>query len=240
ETEVARSMFDRFVEGPLTIPAWRDAILADQPHILIYPEIGMDPCSLQLAAVRLAPVQCNSWGHPVTSGLPSIDYYLSSDLMEPTDGQHHYTEELIRLPNLSIYYDPARTRSATVDREELGIRLDATVYWCCQSLYKYLPHYDHIFAPVAHALGNCQFVFVSYACKEVNSLFRGRLRPVFDAVGLNSEAYCSFLPPMTFDRFTAAMGQADVFLDSIGWSGCNSTLESLAHNLPIVTTPGTL
>jgi glycosyl transferase family 41 len=45
---------------------------------------------------------------------------------------------------------------------------------------------------------------------------------------------------MSQDRFVAAMGQCDVFLDSIGWSGCNSTLESLAHNLPIVTMPGPL
>jgi predicted O-linked N-acetylglucosamine transferase (SPINDLY family) len=29
-------------------------------------------------------------------------------------------------------------------------------------------------------------------------------------------------------------------LDSIGWSGCNSTLESLAHNRPIVTFAGEL
>lgn len=29
-------------------------------------------------------------------------------------------------------------------------------------------------------------------------------------------------------------------LDSIGWSGCNSTLESLQHNLPIVTMTGSL
>jgi predicted O-linked N-acetylglucosamine transferase (SPINDLY family) len=36
------------------------------------------------------------------------------------------------------------------------------------------------------------------------------------------------------------MGQCDVFLDSIGWSGCNSTLESLAHDLPIVTMAGPL
>jgi len=36
------------------------------------------------------------------------------------------------------------------------------------------------------------------------------------------------------------MGQCDIFLDSIGWSGCNSTMESLAHDLPIVTTPGAL
>ena len=36
------------------------------------------------------------------------------------------------------------------------------------------------------------------------------------------------------------MGLCDVFLDSIDWSGCNSALESLPHDLPIVTVPGAL
>jgi predicted O-linked N-acetylglucosamine transferase (SPINDLY family) len=34
------------------------------------------------------------------------------------------------------------------------------------------------------------------------------------------------------------MGLFDVMLDSIGWSGCNSTFDALTHNLPIVTTAG--
>ena len=34
---------DRFVQGPLPGDRWREEILADRPHILIYPEIGMDP-----------------------------------------------------------------------------------------------------------------------------------------------------------------------------------------------------
>ena len=38
----------------------------------------------------------------------------------------------------------------------------------------------------------------------------------------------------------SAIGQCDIFLDSIGWSGCNSTLESLSYNLPIVTMQGSL
>src|SRR5262249_23087815 len=48
------------------------------------------------------------------------------------------------------------------------------------------------------------------------------------------------LPRLAPDRFHAAMGAADVFLDSVGWSGCNSTLESLVHDLPIVTLRGDL
>ena len=42
------------------------------------------------------------------------------------------------------------------------------------------------------------------------------------------------------DQFVASIGQCDILLDSIHWSGCNSTLESLHHNLPIVTMAGPL
>lgn len=47
-----------------------------------------------------------------------------------------------------------------------------------------------------------------------------------------------FLPRLAPERFAAAVGQCDVALDSIGWSGCNSILESLVHNLPIVAFEG--
>ena len=100
ETKVAASFCDRFVQGPLPLDRWRQEILADAPHVLIYPEVGMDPVSAQLAAQRLAPIQCNSWGHPDTSGFPTLDYYLSSDLMEPPDGQDNIKEVRIS-PNFS-------------------------------------------------------------------------------------------------------------------------------------------
>jgi len=66
-----------------------ERILADRLHILVYPEIGMHPPTMQIAALRLAPVQCTAWGHPLTSGLPTVDYYLSSELMEPENEQAH-------------------------------------------------------------------------------------------------------------------------------------------------------
>jgi predicted O-linked N-acetylglucosamine transferase (SPINDLY family) len=46
------------------------------------------------------------------------------------------------------------------------------------------------------------------------------------------------LPRLAPDRFVAAIGQCDIVLDSVGWSGCNSILESLVHNLPIVSFAG--
>ena len=91
-TREAASLCQRFVQGPLSLARWREAIGVDAPHVLIYPEVGMDPAAALLAAQRLAPVQCISWGHPDTSGLPTIDYYLSSALMELPEAQAHYTE----------------------------------------------------------------------------------------------------------------------------------------------------
>jgi protein O-GlcNAc transferase len=239
ETDAAAALCDRFAQGPLSLDDWRRTILDDAPHVLIFPEIGMDKVSAQLAAQRLAAVQCCSWGHPVTSGFPTIDYFISSDLMEPAGAAAHYSEQLVRLPNLSIYYEPGDVPPVSIDRTQLGLRPEAVVYWCCQSLPKYLPQFDGVFARLAAEVPDSQFTFIEFGGgRGVTEMFRARLERTFKAVGLNAGDYCIFLPRLTPDRFVAAIGQCDIVLDSIGWSGCNSILESLVHDLPIVTLAG--
>jgi protein O-GlcNAc transferase len=239
ETDAAAALCRRFVEGPLSLDGWRGTILDDAPHVLIFPEIGMDKVSAQLAAQRLAAVQCASWGHPVSSGFPTIDYFISSDRMEPANGADHYSERLVRLPNLSIYYEPADAQAVGVDRTQLGLRADAVVYWCGQSLPKYLPQFDEVFARIAAEVPNCQFTFIEFAGgASVTAMFQTRLERAFRAVGLDARDHCVFLPRLALDRFVAAIGQCDVVLDSIGWSGCNSILESLVYNVPIVSFAG--
>jgi protein O-GlcNAc transferase len=229
------------VQGPLSIERWRDAILGDAPHVIIHPDIGMNAVSAQLAAQRLAAVQCSSWGHPDTSGFPTIDYYLSSELMEPSDGQDHYTERLVLLPNLSIYYEPPDPQPVSLLRADLGLRTNATVFWCGQSLFKYLPQFDSVFARIAREAGDCQFAFIRYGQGTyLDEKFLRRLDRAFAAVGLKASDHCVFFPRLDPDRFVAAIGLCDIVLDSIGWSGCNSTLESLHHDLPIVTMTSSL
>jgi len=241
ETDVAAGMCDRFVHRTLDTEGWRREILADAPHVLIYPGLLMDTSTLQLAAQRLAPVQCNSWGHPETSGLSTLDYFLSSDLMEPPDAQAYYTEKLVRLPNLSIFYKPVAVEPVSVTREELGLRPRATVFWSAQSLYKYLPQYDDVFVRIALAAGDCQFVFLRhFGGSHITQVVRARLERAFAAAGLRADNYCVFLDRLSQSKFVAAAGLSDIFLDSIGWSGCNSALESLPQNLPIVTMPGAM
>jgi predicted O-linked N-acetylglucosamine transferase (SPINDLY family) len=162
--------------------------------------------------------------------------------MEPPQGDEHYTERLVRLPNLSIYYEPAELDPIPLERQELGLRTGATVYWCGQSLYKFLPQFDDVFPRVAREVGDCQFVFIQYQRGgHVTELFKRRLDGAFAAYGLRAQDYCIFLPRLDPQRrFLAAVRQSDIVLDSIGWTGCNSTLETLPFDLPIVTLTGAL
>ena len=234
ETGRAPSLCDRFVAGPLPIPAWCNEILADRPHVLLYPEVGMDPTTEHLASMRLAPVQCVSWGHPVTTGLPTMDYFLTSERMEPPNGEDHYTEKLVRLPNLSVYYEPLGIAPASMSRREIGLRPDACVYWCGQSLFKYLPQYDQVFPRIACEVAGCQFVFIDLIATQ-RAKFRKRLERAFAAHGIRFEDHCVILDRLSAAQFGAVLGLSDVYLDSIAWSGFNTTLECLDHDLPIVT-----
>jgi len=217
-----------------------ERIREDRLHVLVYPEIGMDEGTLLLAALRLAPVQCMAWGHPVTSGLPSVDYFLSSELMEPEDGERHYGETLVRLPNLSICYERPPIDDVSGDRQRLGLPCDAVIYLSCQSVYKYLPQYDALFARIAREVPNACFVFLSSPVRALTEKLRRRLAGAFQAHGLDFERFCRFLPRLDQAAYYALNRCADVCLDTPAWSGGNTTLEAVAAGLPVVTWPGPL
>ncbi|MGM3305981.1 tetratricopeptide repeat protein [Anabaena sp. WFMT] len=239
ETVRAAKAFDKFTQGPLPIEKWAEIVEQDKLHILIFLEFGMDPMTVRLGCLRLAPIQMTSWSHPETSGLPTIDYYLTSDLMEPENAQDHYTEKLVRLPNLGIYYTALEIQSPAITKQDIGIADDDIMFWCCQSLFKYLPQHDDVFPRIAKELDNCKFVFIEHpASKRITEIFRQRLSLVFEEFGLNYQNHCIFMPHMDTRTFDGTTAIADVFLDSIGWSGGNTTLEAIAHNIPVMTFPG--
>jgi len=242
ETVNARRIFDHFTEDVGALEEWCKVIRGHNLHILITPETGMETTTVKLAALRLAPIQCVSWGHPNTSGLPTIDYFLSSDLMEPPDGQQHYTEELVRLANLSVHYDLLETPAGQFDLSRFGLRPGHIRYLCCQSLFKYLPQYDAVFPRIAAQVPEAKFLFVSLPrnAQQLAERFRRRIHAAFARAGLDGSRHVVLLPHLDSRQYRAVNESADVFLDSIGWSGCNSTLEALSCGLPVVTFPGAL
>lgn len=218
--------------------AWAKRIAGDHLHALIYPEIGMETTTVRLAALRLAPLQAMAWGHPVTSGLPSMDWFLTSDLMEPPDGEAHYTERLLRLPNLSIHYRPVPQAEGVMTRAEIGLGGGDVIYICCQTPYKYRPTEDDVPARIAEKVPNARFVYIGEPQAPASVLLRERLAKPFADRGLDPDRHLRFVPAIPAPRFQSFLALGDVYLDSIAWSGGNTTLEAATVGLPMVTLAG--
>lgn len=236
-TEQFRSLSDFFYHIYWSLEAVCQQIIQDNLHILIYTDIGMDARSIPLAAMRLAPIQCNCWGHPVTSGLPTVDYYLSGELMEPENAQEHYSEELVFLPNVGLFFPKTKLPEFKKTRADLGFPDDAVIYVSCQTLFKYLPQHDYIFPSIASRVQLAKFAFVEYK-QAITDKFKQRLKKAFAEFGLNSEDFCLFLPRVDFEEYLNRNAVSDIYLDTLGFSGGNTALQAVVCNLPIVTHPG--
>jgi predicted O-linked N-acetylglucosamine transferase (SPINDLY family) len=213
-------------------------IMADNIHILTFLDIGMNAKTQLLAARRLAPVQCVAWGHPITTGMHTVDYFLSSDLMEPADGQDHYSETLIKLPDLSICYSGPRLPENPGKRDGFGLKGDDFVYLSTQSLFKYLPEDDSIYADIALSVPNSKFVFLRHESDNVTEIFKQRLKRAFDRQKLDAEKYCIFQPRLPYEAFLSLNMVSDVLLDPPAWSGGMTSLEGISCGIPVVTLPG--
>ncbi|BAY25383.1 group 1 glycosyl transferase [Calothrix sp. NIES-2100] len=231
-TELFQSYSQNFYHLPNNLEQVCQQVIDDQIDVLIFPEIGMDATTLCIAGLRLAPIQCMAWGQPVTSGLPTIDYFLSSELMEPVNGQDHYTEKLVRLPGVGISYPPIKVNPVRRHRLFFGLREDAIVYISSQAAYKYLPQHDYIYAEIARQVPNAQFMFLR------SGIPQERLKHAFATVGLDSQKYCVFSPVLPREDYFDLLSLADIYLDTLDWAGGNTTLDAIACNLPIVTCPG--
>ena len=112
-----------------------------------------------------------------------------------------------------------------MQRAALGLRDDAVSYLCCQPLFKYLPRYDVVRPSIAARVPVAHFLFLASPRGRDEATFRTRLERAFAAKRLDWHRHCVLAPAVPHDAFSALLRAGEVFLDSIGWSGRNSTLE---------------
>jgi protein O-GlcNAc transferase len=229
--------FRHLVAGPVSPGSIANTVLADDLDVLVYPELGMDNTSFLLAAMRLAPVQCSGWGHPVTSGHENIDYYFSSAAMEPDNAERYYSEKLILIDGLGTYYSkpvlptPAR-------RTDFALPEGKTLYLCPQSLFKIHPDNDALLANILERDPDGVIVLFAGRHPNITNAFFSRLAQALRARGLEPQGRGIILPSMAHDDYLRVSMLCDVMLDTLHWSGGNTTLDALACGLPVVTLPG--
>jgi protein O-GlcNAc transferase len=218
-----------------SLPTARQQIAALELDILFYQDIGMEPYSYLLAFSRLAPVQCVSYGHPDTSGVPNMDYYISNDLYEPPGAAEHYSERLVELhalPTLAYYFRPTIAEPLPT-RAELGLPTDAHLYVCAQSLFKLHPQMDDAMRRILEQDGAGRVVLFAGDCAEWGTQLMQRFRRTMPRVADRIQ----FLPRQPYQRFLQVLGAADVALDTLHFNGMNTSIDAFSVGTPVVTLP---
>lgn len=228
---------DRYVVLPSdNIEKAARLIVEQAPDILLYADIGMNITTYCLAAMRLAKVQCVTWGHPVTTGLPTVDYFISSRLIEPSghdDADSHYSEQLVRLNGLPTYYHRPDYGQIKPNREAFGLSEQDHVYLCPQSLFKFHPDFDPLIKGILERDPAGVLVLLSHYADEVNELLRQRFETTMPEVANRIR----FIPRLEQERFFELLACADVMLDPLHFGGGNTTYEAFSLGIPIVTLP---
>jgi protein O-GlcNAc transferase len=212
-------------------------IAADRLDVLVQPEVGMTPFSYLLATLRLAPVQLAGWGHPVTTGSDNVDGFITCAAMEPADAASHYAERLVALPGPGVDY-PMPRPPAPVPRAALGLPEGRRIYICPQSLFKVHPDMDALLARLVAADEDGLLCFFQSPSRAVSEQLGRRVQRALEAHGIGPRGQVKFLPRMSAENFRRVLATADVVVDTVRWSGGNTSLDALASGTPIVTLPG--
>ena len=234
---VARLM--HFEDDGKALLAMAGAIAADAPDVLIYPEIGMEPMIEKLAAMRLAPLQCMLWGHPVTSGLPTIDVFFSAAALEPNTAQLHYREQLQRLPGLGTCY-PQPPAPSALTRRQLGLPEGVPLAVCAQSPFKWRPQFTRTVGEILLQSAETRLLVFDSPDGNRSPQFDAYLEHFFAPVGINTKMRVIRLRQSSRADFLAVLSASDIALDTFGFSGGNTTLDALSVGLPVVTLSGEL
>jgi protein O-GlcNAc transferase len=231
-----REHADKYIVLPPTIRAARQLIAKEKIDVLFYTDLGMDPVTWTLALFRLAAVQCTTWGHPVTTGIPTVDYFLSSEALDPPDHEAHYTERLARLKNLAVYYYRPTRGAVPRRRADFGLPEEANLYGCLQMLWKFHPEFDPLLAEILRRDPRGHLVLV----RGLNRLWDEQLMARFRRVMGDVADRIIWVPRQSYEDFLDLTAACDVMLDPIHFGGGNTTYESLAFGVPVITLPSKL
>jgi len=226
----------RYIMLPTHLGLAQQAVTAEKLDMLIYLDIGMNVMNYMLAFARLAPIQLVMGGHPITTGIPNMDYFITSRTIEPANAHEHYSEKLLMLEkSISVF----RRKQVPIDsrtRKELGLPEEARLYACPVMLYKLHPDMDKVFAEI---LARDEKAIIILFDSKYKTIWRATLQKRF-ALSMPAEhvARIHFLPHANGEYFYYYLKVMDCVLDTFHFSFGTTAFLTLGADIPYVTLQG--
>ena len=197
--------------------------------VVFFPDIGMSSEFYYLSFIRFAKIQITSWGHPITTSNDTIDYFLSSKLLETKDAHKRFSEKLILSDYLPMYFYKPKVKNILSDKEIVKKNL----YFCSQNLMKIHPHFDEIISKILTKDKKSKIFFI----KDKNEIISEKLLKRFEKNTLIDLNRVTFFEKMGVEDYINTCGSSSVLLDTLYFGAGNSFHESMFYGTPTVTMP---
>ena len=162
-----------------------------------------------------------------------MDYFISSTLLEIEDAQAHYSEKLVTLNTLPTYFYRPEMPAPLNSRNFFGLNADEHIYLCPQNLLKFHPDFDSIIGEILRRDTLGRLVLIESKVKgQTNALLARFKETLHDVIG-----QIRWIKPLDFSNYINLIAVSDVMLDTVHYSGGNTSHEALSVGIPIVTMP---
>lgn len=216
------------------------AVRGTHCDVMYFWKAGPDPWSYFLPMARLAPVQCASSGSHGTSGLRSIDYYLSSPWMESTDPAvdptGHYTERLVGMATFPMFQS-RQPKPEKASRAEFGLSEGGALYVCPHRLPKYHPAFDQYLREILLRDQTGRVVLLTGNDERGRNRLRERMARNLGAKLMERVRLQEAMPP---PRYYQLLSLATLVLDAPCYASSLTAYDAFSVGVPVLTQPGPL
>ena len=232
EQDIIRKAFKRVIELPISTIEAQKVILNDKLDVIFYPDIGMSSYTYILALSRLALVQVTSLGHPNTSGIKNIDYFITNDIV-PHHPSSSYTERLIKFSRLPFNYPTPKIDESKLTSKNIINYNDKFIIGLTQTLFKLHPDFDQVLESILMKIKNSYLILIkdkfNYRTEEIKKRWKKQSNLLLER--------SIFLNTMSRDDFINTTKNCHIILDPFYFGGGNTFYEAMAFGIPFITYP---
>lgn len=219
--------------------------------VLVLLDPLQDTLTYIISSYRCAPVQVSTWGHPGTTGLETIDHYVTSKLF--MEKQDFFTEKLVLFESLSIYYrhinelvrpcvtEPfdiipyMESKGVAPIRFRLSIPLNARVYGIVGPVFKISAMFDDVMVGILRNDPQAMLVMVRGDNDHLLMMTVKRLEDKITAKEM--DRVCIIPNRLELLEFSSYIYACDVVIDTFPFGGLISLYDTLSVGRCMVSMP---
>ena len=201
-------------------------------NMLVYTEIFSTSVPYCLAHSRIAPIQVVLPGNLITTGISTIDYFISSEYVETSSSANLYSERLIKLTGMPHGITEIPELSDRKNRSYFDLSEKSRVFGLLHNLIKFHPDWDKILEKIAKE--DEEAVFLLTGKDSFQSI---QLKRRWKESAPNFLSKCKFYRRLDQDDYFNLLACSDIVLDPLHM-GCGTTsIDALSLGIPIITKP---